>query len=217
MLSVRQKLHKISGLSRLALILVLAILVMLAIILVPMILPYFSQAEDTGCATAMKSAQRKLDNTYILDGEMTEAEAQRAATQAVKDFDDLCPAGGEIYLIRGGTTGYTVVCGLHDPDAHQRSRLNAARTLERVERALLREKTINNNDAPVSLTVTLNSRELVAVRDPLRDGLRYGTDATMDREGTLASYDLENGELVWFNFADENYALTWTADKGWSD
>ena len=217
MLSARQKLHRISGLSRLALILILAILVMLVVILVPMILPYFGQAEDTGCATAMKSAQRKLDNTFVLDGEMTTEEAEKAATQAVKDFDDLCPAGGEIYLIRGGTTGYTVVCGLHDPDTHQRARLNAERTLERLEQALEREKILNENHDPVSLTVTLNSQNLVAVRDPLRDGLRYGTDSTIDREGTLAYYDLENGELVWFNFADENYALTWTADKGWDD
>ena len=80
MLSARQKLHRISGLSRLALILILAILVMLVVILVPMILPYFGQAEDTGCATAMKSAQRKLDNTFVLDGEMTTEEAEKAAS-----------------------------------------------------------------------------------------------------------------------------------------
>ena len=217
MAPARQKLHSQAGVARLVLILLIAALVLLAVVLVPMLAVYYNRADSRNCSIGIRSAQRKLANSYLLEGDLTQEEAEQAATQAVKDFRDLCPSGGEIYLLKGGETGYTVVCGLHDPDYQERAHLNAGRVLARLEEELSRQQILSEDPAPETLSVMLNSQELIAVRDEARQGLRYGTNATLDLDGTLASYDLEDGEIVWFNFADEHCSVTWTEADGWSD
>lgn len=213
----RRKLHsRAGGVTWAAALLLAAVAVLAASLLVPWLRTYRESADASACAMALNEAQRKINDTAIVSGgSLTADEARRAATQNVKNFSELCPAGGDCGLLADGSGGYTVVCALHTSDAALRTRLNAENALERsraaLETALLREGT-----EPESLNVTLNGKPFTVDRVDGLPQLRGGTRVSEGVDGTAAWCVTDGGEIVEFCYADEEHNAAWRASEGWT-
>lgn len=210
--------------------LILVALMLIVVIAVPTVRYYRTEMGMIGCNTAFESARRRISEEYILaSGEMTADEAKQVVTDSMYGWDDLCPAGGEVYLVKGATAGlpYDVVCGLHGSDTRQVTRLNAERVLNRLKSAL-NDAQKNGTEYPETLTVKLNGKEITAKLVDEDQGIRWGTDSTSGVEGTVIFYGIKghsdfgsnattkDGQICYFCFADENHCADWNSRKGWS-
>ena len=215
------------GVSRAVAILLVLIAVMLVIIAVPGWKVFRYRSEKTGCEQAMKSASDGLIIEYLnrWDEGSTE-EAMRTLDNVMVARPNICPAGGNVYLVRRDDGIFEPVCGLHDSDKKQRVRLNASCAKDLLAEAL-RKTRKDTGTEPESVEITLNGKPLECVRVPEVLNLRWGTKSTRDYEGTVAYYgiagngsftakDVEPGEICYFVYADEYHCASWRADDGWT-
>ena len=208
---------------------IVLVCIMLVIVAIPTIQSYVKRAERMGCVQAFDSARRRISEEYIVQGgNITAERAKEYITQAMLGWEDLCPAGGEVYLVKTGTAvPFDVVCGLHNENVAQRTRLNANTVLQRVKEAVKNAQD-EGIEYPESVTVKLNGKDLVCQLVDADTDIRWGTGATSGYEGTVAFYALKghsdfgsdthvkNGEICYFCFADEAHCANWNTKKGWT-
>lgn len=106
--------HPTAGVSRLVVILAVAVLALS----IPIIWgAWVSVREDTErkeCSIAIGSAQRKLDDEYIANPDMTPEEAEAAATSEIRSLEGTCPGGGTYVIVKKQDgKGYKIYCDLH--------------------------------------------------------------------------------------------------------
>lgn len=212
------KLRSVRGVSRLAAILAGLILVLVVLISIPTIKYYYDESQRVGCRDALSSANRIIKEEYMLDGFQNSAEAARdAAEKAMLGWTDMCPAGGSVYLAErpGTNVGYEVVCGMHDPDAKERTRLNASNAMKQLEQTI-RSCVLTKKDIPDTITVQINSKDLIAQRTDEDTNIKRGTSSTSGVSGTVLFFSVEDNRLSYLCYADEDHCAVWRLDNGWT-
>ena len=216
------------GLNFLIGILLFLIAVMLILIAVPSWQRFSYRSQKVGCDQAMKSARDGLIIEYLgsLKKSTTE-EAMRDLDKIMPARENLCPAGGNIYLTEGEDGYYVPVCGIHGNDKKQKTRLNGSYAKILLEKELSDRLRRSKKEKQDSISITLNSQPLDCVHVLKKEFIHRGTASTNGYEGIVAFYGLEGegdfetgqaeeGELAYFVYADENYCAIWWADQGWS-
>ncbi len=221
---LRKKLHSDRGMNRLVAIALVLVVVLVLAALYPAYRLYKTRSDTLGCLAAMKKAQDWLDVEYLTHYSMTLEEAEAVVEKSRWEMDTVCPAGGDSHLVyrEDSEQVYRIVCGLHDADTFERTRLNAGSVYDKLKDELAWAKR-RGQAAPDVVTMTLNSREFEIVRLDEPNELRYGTASTTGFKGTVSYYSVDgNGELCWFVYADPNHAVVWRAEDahaaraGWS-
>lgn len=216
MKTLRSKLTSTLGISRLVVIMLIAIGVMLVILAIPLWNSFSYDSARMACEQAMKSAQDGLIIDYLHKFESSSVkETQATLDEVMPGRENLCPAGGTVYLVEGSNGVYEPVCGLHDRDDKRRTRLNASYVYEHLEdeRAKLKRRGL---EEPESITIEVNGKPLEVVRLDEDPGIRYGTKAMLDYEGLIAFYGVdENGRLSFFIYADEDHCARWSRSSRW--
>lgn len=227
------KLKNKQGISRLVAIMLALILILVIIILIPIGIQYRHQAKIYSCYVGLDTARRQLAGGYMFDGfENGEAEdAKELVAYAMNGWDDLCPDGGDVYIVpkSGDGVAWEIVCGLHCKDAKLRTRLNSYNVREQLRDALLKEQA-KGNMYPETLPYTLHHKEYIAELVDESTGLKRGTRTTMGREkdGIVAYYSIvghsdygadsgmKEGEIWYFSFADEDHCANWSYHDQWT-
>jgi len=226
----REKLKNAKGTSRLTVILAVLVLALALAVIIPSVRAYNRQGEAVACATALDTARRQLAAEYMLEGfeELSSEEAKDHITYVMNGWDDLCPGGGTVFLVRKEEPqGFDLFCGLHGPDGEQKTRLNAGYVLDQLRKAL--EKSRRDGEPyPETLTVNLNGKPLVCYLIDEETRFRTGTKMTEGVTGTVAYYgivghsdfgegeDQEEGKIFYFSYADENHCAAWRVREGWT-
>lgn len=224
----KQKLSGRNGIAAAVVILAILVVILSVVIAIPFYRNYRNQTREIGCVSSLKSANDQLSIAYLSAGQLTAAEAKAAVTRAMNGWDDLCPGGGTPYLVETeDAVPWRVVCGLHDKDTKERTRLNAANVLEQVRQKVDLEQKLGD-PAPAEVQVTLNGKEYPAVLTEEETGFKRGTAATSGVEGTVIHYALTGygafsgtpgpagGSVCYFSFADENHCAAWSEQEGWT-
>ena len=208
-----------------------AIAVMLVVVLLPAWDDLRLLSQRLSCEQAMKSAKDGLIIEYL--GRYKEGSVQDAMNtldQVMVARPNICPAGGEVYLIKNSEGIYEPLCGLHDRNARQRTRLNASRALELLREGRRKALRSSKGVEPEAVDITLNSKPLSCERVPRAQKLRRGTATTDGFDGVVAFYGLagegdfpagedakvEAGDIFYFVYADEYHCAIWKANDGWS-
>ncbi len=216
MREAEQKLHSAAGISVWIVALLAGVLVMLALVAAPSVQKYRERADKTACDVAVSEARQKIDAAATINGgRLTDEEAKYAAVRNIKGWDELCPAGGDCYVLTDDAGGYRVVCALHTEDLKLKTRLNAARALEEL-RAVAEKELLIRGAIPDAPVLTINSRELAAARVDKDPTIKRGTRSTPGYDGTVALFRTEGEKIVLLCYADENYCAIWRAESGWS-
>jgi len=173
-------------------------------------------AETDGCRFAVSEAQKKIIGAEAAaQGPVSEETAKQAATMGTKPWSQLCPGGGDCYLVPDKDGFFTVVCALHGEDDKQRTRLNAEGALEQVQKKLDTDR-LQGREVPKTIRLTLNGEPLDAARTNSDIGLSHGTKFAPNYDGVIAFY-LVNGEtLQYFFYADEEHCAIWHLGVGWT-
>ena len=215
--------------NRLAALLLLLIGIMLIVIFIPSWKVFRFRSEKTACIQALKSAEDGLIIDFLSTYQEDSVEHARQTLDAVlPERPNICPAGGTVYLIKGNDGIYKPVCGLHDSDLKERTRLNSTRAMDLLLNGLAEAK--ENGDAePDSVTIRLNGRDLEIMRVEKEEPIRRGTGTTYGYEGTVAYFGLAGtGEedfkymrnpkdrIVYFLYADEEHCAVWRVKDGWT-
>ena len=215
---IRKKIiSRSGGITRAAGILLAAIGVMLMIIFaVPAWNYIVSEFERTGCVQAMKTAKDGLIIEYLGKFENgTADEARQSITEFMPAREQLCPAGGNVYLVRREDGIYETFCGIHDKDTKRRTRLNASFVLLELRGTLERERFFHPEGLD-TVPITVNGAELPCVRVSEEEPIRRGTSTTMGYEGVVAFYSAEGDEITYFLYADELHCAVWRSRDGWT-
>ena len=216
------------GVNRVVAILLAAIAIMLVIILIPAWDDLRLLSQRLSCEQAMKSAKDGLIIEYL--GRYKEGSVQDAMNtldQVMIARPNICPAGGEVYLIKNSEGIYEPLCGLHDRDLKRRVRLNASRALELLREARRIALRDSRGVEPDAVSIVLNSMELSCGRVQQTQKLRRGTGTTDGFDGVVAFYglagegnfpagDVEAGDICYFVYADEYHCAIWNAGDGWT-
>ena len=227
------------GLNRLIALLLGLIALLSLSIAAPVYLGYQAEAQEFACMMARNKAQSMVAiETMFSNWDLSVQEAAAVADQSRYQRDSLCPAGGDYFIVwlsegdsRYADTHYKVVCGLHDEDLKERTRLCSGAALSRLLKGL------NGAASPKRVNVRLNGKTLACQRVEENPGLEFGTKYDIDRTGTVCYYalmgdteyraaleesehadfsGLREGELWYFGYADENHASVWRYGKGWT-
>lgn len=106
--------HPTAGMSRLVVIMALAVLALSIPIIWSAAMGVKADTERKECAVAIGSAQRKLDDEYIANPDMTPEEAEAAATSEIRSLEGTCPGGGTYVIVKKQDgKGYKIYCDLH--------------------------------------------------------------------------------------------------------
>ena len=197
--------------------LLVVIVILIAITLIqPMIQRQRQKAEEYACSVAMKKAEEVLIVEFLSDPELSQSQAAVIVDKSKLAMDSLCPGGGDFYLVpRGGT--WHVTCGVHEENTRTRTRLNATHLLDllNAEIAERRRQEVPFDDQV--LTWEINGQPLAVTRLEGDNGLRRGTDYSIDFDGVVCFYSLNfAGDIHWFVYADANHAAVWKEETGWS-
>lgn len=216
------------GITRAAVILIILIVVLTGLILIPSWKYYQNRAAELGCGSSLNTANHQLSIEYLGGREMTPDMAKQIVKISMDGWEDLCPGGGTPYLVEDETeVGYHVVCGIHDRDTKERTRLNASNALGQIEKAVAAERTLGVN-YPENVTVALNGKEYEADLVDKESGLKRGTGATGGVKGTVICYSIvghsefgkdsgeKDGQIWYFSYADEMHCANWNSKDGWS-
>ncbi len=232
------------GVNRLIAILLGLIAAILLLITVPIYLEYQAHAQEFACDMARNKAQSMIAiEDMFSDWNLKAEDAAAVADRTRYQRDSLCPAGGDYFILweeqsdsHYADTHYKIVCGLHDINLRERTRLCAGAALSRLAKELERQRS-RGNASPKTLKIQLNGKSLTCRRVNENPGLRYGTDSDIERKGTVCYYGLigdaesraalqksenidlsalQEGELWYFGYADAHYASVWRYGQGWS-
>ena len=225
---VSAKLHsRRGGLTRAAAILLVLIAIMLVVVAIPAWRAYKYRADRLGCMAALKTVRDSLLIEYLGNfEEMSTDDARETLLVTMPGREEYCPAHGNVYLIPDEYGTYIPICGLHGPDAKQRTRLNASYALQELKEALKQARD-DEVEWPETLTIVLNGKELECVQTEEETGFKRGTTLTSGYKGIVAFYgyagtgawqdvDAEAGEICYFSFADEDHCATWRLGEGWT-
>ena len=223
-----QKLGGSGGIAALVVVLAVLVLVLAVIAAAPVYRNYREQADEIGCVSSLTSANNQLAIETLSEGDTTAGEAKAIVTKAMNGWDDLCPAGGTPYLVAAeGDVPWRVVCGLHDKDTKERTRLNAAYALKQLRQKVDLEQKLGDLTPP-EVTVVLNGKEYRALLTEQETGMKRGTATTSGVKGTVIRYALAGhgafaeevslleGSICYFCFADEAHCAIWKHREGWS-
>lgn len=218
----------LKGITRAACILLVLIVILLVLIFIPSWKYYQNRAAELGCGSSLNTANHQLSIEYLSGKKMTPETAKEIVTIAMDGWDDLCPGGGTPYLVEEESeVGYRVVCGLHDKDTKERTRLNASNALEQIEKEVHMDRSLGVS-FPESITVKINGKEMNAVLIDEESGLKRGTKATTGVKGTVIFYSIaghsdfgkdsgqKEGQVWYFSYADEEHCANWKIDDGWT-
>ena len=100
-------------------------------------------------------------------------------------------------------------------DAALRTRLNARRAWEQLERELKTQRLLGV--VPQSVTLTLNGKTYLALRVEEDPGLTRGTGATQQYQGTVIFYMADGEGMQRLAFADEEHCANWSRTGGWTE
>ena len=142
------------GVNRVVAILLVLIAIMLVVVLLPAWDDLRLLSQRLSCEQAMKSAKDGLIIEYL--GRFKEGSVQDAMNtldQVMVARPNICPAGGEVYLINNREGIYEPLCGLHDRNARRRTRLNASSA------SPLRKSTPRRAPAPTPATRAIGVTE----------------------------------------------------------
>jgi len=228
---LRSKLHSERGMNRLIAIMLVLVIVLAVITLIPSYKKYQDQGKRVACGVALDTARRQLASNFMLNGfeNGSAEEAKKFVTFVMNGWDDLCPAGGSVYIVPKADSplDWEIICGLHCSDSRLRTRLNAYNVREQLKEALLIQKN-QGNPYPESLRYTLHSKEHTAYLVDADAGLKRGTKLTEGQDGIVAYYavvghsdfgadsGMKEGELWYFAFADEDHCANWSYHDEWT-
>ncbi len=215
------------GVSRIHVILAIAIIVMVAIISVPAVKKWKYHGEWLLCADSLRVVNGALTVDYLMNDLHAQSldGSEEMLFVVLPGREEYCPAGGTVYYVRNEDDTWRAVCGEHDSDHALRTRLNASYVLSQLQAGLILED--SSDGMPEELSADLNGNKLkcsLALSDP---GIRRGTRTTRGYSGIVAFYgiaglgEFENdpakqGSISWFCFADEEYNAIWSVKDGWS-
>ena len=240
------------GINPIILILLILIAVMLVVISIPASKAFRYDSEARACQQAIKSASDGLIIEY-LDTQKKDSidEARNTILKVMPGRKNICPSGGNIYLILNSKGIYEPVCGLHCPDKPLRTRLNASyalNLLKEAHRKIMIEKKLASGAStetenksqkadvlkePESITITVNSKKLECVHVTKEEVIHRGTATTNGYEGVVAFYgvagdftfsgrykgkgigNVQDGDICYFLYADEDYCAIWRSVDGW--
>lgn len=202
--------------------------VMLVVIAIPAWRVFRYRSVKTGCEQAMKTARDGLIIEYLYRKDTGSVkEARDTLDDVMPAREKICPTGGNVYLVRNETSGiYEPVCGLHDSDLKYRVRLNASYALDELKEAL-RVARRDTGVEPESVEIQINSKPLECVRVQETPDIRRGTKLTNGYKGIVCFYGLagegsfvgknvEEGDICFFVYADENHCAIWRDGDGWT-
>ena len=229
--SLGEKLKTTRGISRLIALLLVLVIFMCVAISVPTARHYWQQYRAGACAAGLDTARRRLAEQYLSVSGQSAREARDAVAYAMAGWDDLCPSGGKVYLVETETDEppYDLVCGLHDPDARLRARLNSGYVLEQLRDGLEASEK-NGEPSPETLTFCLNGRHWKAWRTDTRRDFKWGTGIAkgLEKLDAAAYYGIagqgdftagggvEEGNICYFTYAERTTFATWRAGDGWT-
>ncbi len=217
--------------NRLVALLLVLIGIMVIVILFPSWQRFRFRSEKTACIQALKSAEDGLIIDFLSHYEERTVEGARETLDSVlPERPNICPAGGTVYLIKGPDGIYQPVCGLHDSDLKERTRLNASRSKDLLVDALAEAKRKGGESKKKksdSIVIRINGRDLECVRTEQEADIRRGTRTTLGYKGVVAFYGMagegafekvraKNDGLAYFLYADEEYCAVWRVDDGWT-
>ncbi len=202
--------------ARILALLVLILLMIVVMVALPLIQRQREKAETYACNLAMRKAQDVLIAEFLADPEMTVTDAAVVVDRSKLEMDSLCPAGGDFYLVPE-SGAWHVTCGVHEQDLKLRTRLNASRVFDLLEDRLEELRQSESQLQPSIFYWEINGQQLEVSRLEGNNGLRRGTDYSIDFDGVVCFYALNSrGELHWFVYADSNHAAVWKEGEGWS-
>ena len=216
------------GVNRATVIILVLIAVMLVVIAIPAWRAFRYRSEKTGCEQAMKSATDGLIIEYLFRNDAGDVkDARKTLDSVLPARPGICPAGGNVYLVRGENDIYKPVCGLHESDLKYRVRLNASYALDAL-RETLRIARRDTGAEPESVEIVVNSKPLECVRVQEPPDIRRGTKLTNGYKGIVCFYGLAGdgsfaasktvaeGDICFFVYADENHCAIWRDGDGWT-
>ena len=229
--SIKTKLHSERGINRLVAVLLVLVIVLAVICMIPAYKKYQDQGKTVACATALDTARRQLAANFMFNGFENDSaeEAKKFVTYVMNGWDDLCPAGGSVYIVPkvNSPLDWEIVCGLHCADSRLRTRLNSYNVREQIREGLLKQKN-QGNPYPESLEYTLHNKKHTAYLVDEDVGLKRGTRLTEGVKGIVAYYSVaghsdfgadsgvKEGELWYFAFADEDHCANWSYHDEWT-
>lgn len=176
---------------------------------------------------SLKTARDSLVIEVITEGEdLTDQLSRETLARTMPGRDNLCPAGGTVYLLPLENGAYDVVCGLHNSDTKQRTRLNATHAMEELQGKLILGRR-QGEEVPETVTIELNGQELEILRTEEPAAIRRGTGTTDGYEGVVAFFAIEGldgwqntgaktGDICYFLYADTEHCAVWNAADGWA-
>ena len=193
-----------------------AVVLLLAVMLIlPLLQKRESKAEGYACTLAIRKAQDTILVEFLSDPTMSVLTTAVVVDRSKLASELLCPSGGDYYLVPEGD-GWRVTCGLHEENTILRTRINASRVKDLLQEQLdARSRVEMNLDADVEMII--NGQPLDVIHVAGDNGLRRGTDYSIDFDGVVSFFSLNpSGEINWFVYADENHAAVWRIKDGWS-
>ncbi|MBE6040171.1 MAG: hypothetical protein E7219_04310 [Clostridiales bacterium] len=208
------------GTARILVILSVVILILVFILSIPALKRFNYEWQCIACEQAMKSAKDGLVIAYLdTFDESSLKEARRTLDEVMPARPDICPNGGNVYLIRNSEGILEPLCGLHDRNVRERTRLNATYAGNQLleERKNILEKAKEGDPEPEEIVITVNSKPLKCVYVTEEVNIRRGTSETDGFDGIVSFYGTDaEGEVNYFVYADEDYCAIWHADDGWT-
>ncbi len=202
--------------GRLVALLVLIILLMVVMVIIPLVERQQARAEAYACNVAMKKAQDVLIAEFLADPEMTLSEATVVVDRSKLAMDSLCPADGDFYLLPEKGSWH-IICGIHESNTKLRTRTNATRVFEMLEEQVNSAVESGRRMLETTFIWQINGKPLEVIRLEGNNGLRRGTDYSIDFDGVVCFFSLNaEGRLHWFVYADANHAAVWKEGEDWS-
>lgn len=214
------KLRKEAGATNRAVaLLAVLILVMLVVIAIPGFKRFNYRSECIACEQAMKSAEDGLKIEYLFTFDEDDIKQARKSLAAIMpEREDICPKHGNVYLIKDKHGIFEPVCGLHNPDAARRTRLNASyagSVLEEARKKII-QKAKAGDPEPEMIKIKVNNKPLECVYVTEEPNIRRGTSLTKGYEGIVAFYGTDDQNRIdYFLYADEDYCAVWHMDEEW--
>lgn len=212
----KKKEEKEQGVSRLLWLLAFVVLLLVVMMVLPLLQNRESKAESYSCKLAVRRAQEAVLVEFLSDPELTEQEAAVIVDESKLARDQLCPSGGDYYLVPQGGGSWYVTCGLHEENDRLRTQINASHVLDLVRERVSARKRLEL-EVEQDLILMINGTALDVFLLPGDNGLRRGTDYSIDFDGVVSFFSMNSaGEINWFVYADENHAAVWKINDGWS-
>ena len=224
---VQSKISSVHGLARIHVVLAVLIIILVVIISIPTVKAYKYHGDWLLCADSLRVVNGALTVDFLENDLKSKSltDSEDALEAILPGREDYCPAGGTVYFVRQENGTWKAICGAHDSDHAERTRLNAVYVLsqlrEELPKAQLEEK------IPESMEVKLNGRTYTCKLTEKDPGIRRGTSTTKGYSGTVIFYGIagvgefenssaEEGTIAFFSFADEDNNANWSAENGWS-